>query len=177
MRNGECRESEAKLKRCRENAIRIALVIAAGEWLLAGAADAEPTLSAETAARGVAMANYFLHQTLRLTRGAVRERRQARLDELLAIVSEAGGALRRSYSFGDAEVTTIVAREPALLRIEATTTPKGGRRSPKLIAIRNAENRGTALPKPPILPKPASGGARAEVSAVSAELANGSNGK
>ncbi len=182
MRNGECRESEAKLKRCRENAIRIALVIAAGEWLLAGAADAEPTLSAETAARGVAMANYFLHQTLRLTRGAVRERRQARLDELLAIVSEAGGAitlreLRRSYSFGDAEVTTIVAREPALLRIEATTTPKGGRRSPKLIAIRNAENRDTALPKPPILPKPASGGARAEVSAVSAELANGSNGK
>ena len=142
LRNGEGRESEAKLKRCRENAIRIALVIAAAEWLLAGAHGDEPTLTAEHAARGVAFARYFLAETLKLTHCAVAQRRHARLEELLALVSQAGGSiplrrLRDHHGFGETELKQIVERNPDVLKIEMKEpSKKGGRPSPRLIVIR-----------------------------------------
>ena len=143
LRNAAGRESEAKLKRCRENAIRIALVIAAGEWLEAGGQGDEPALDAETAARGVALADYFLSQTLRLTRGAVHERKATRLDELLGCLDRYGSGgrialyrLKNSHGFGEVEVRHIAERESGLLRIEEKpTTPRGGRPSAELVKI------------------------------------------
>lgn len=143
LRNGAGRESEAKLKRCRENAIRIALVIAAGEWLEAGGLGNAPTLTAATAARGVALADYFLNQTLNLTRGAVHERQGARLDELLKAVDRYGCGgritlrrLKNNHGFGELEVRHIAAREPGLLRVEdKPPTARGGRPSAELAKI------------------------------------------
>ena len=143
LRNGAGRESEAKLKRCRENAIRIALCIAAAEWLETGGQGDEPTLDAETAARGVALADFFLSQTLSLTRGAVHERKATRLDELLRCVERYGSGgrlalyrLKNSHGFGEVEVRHIAERESGLLRIEEKpTTPRGGRPSAELVKI------------------------------------------
>ena len=143
LRNGAGRESEAKLKRCRENAIRIALCIAAAEWLETGGQGDEPTLDAETAARGVALADFFLSQTLSLTRGAVHERQATRLDELLRCLDRHGSGgrlalyrLKNSHGFGEVEVANIAERESGLLRIEEKpTTPRGGRPSAELVKI------------------------------------------
>ncbi len=63
-RNGEGREFEAKFLRGRENAIRIALVFAATEWMEAGAHDEAPVLTAKHAACGVALAQFFLAETV-----------------------------------------------------------------------------------------------------------------
>jgi hypothetical protein len=83
IRNGDGRENGAKLMRCRENAIRIALVIAATEWLAAGAVGDTPVLTAEHAARGVVIAQYFLANTLKLARASVMEAQKIRLHNLL----------------------------------------------------------------------------------------------
>jgi len=140
-RNGEGREYEAKLLRGRENAIRIALDFAAAEWLEAGADDEAAILTAEHAARGVALAQYFTNQSVNLTRRGAMEKRQARLDEILAIVGEAGGSitlrlLRDNHGVGESELGQIVGRNPGLLKIEtAPSGPKGGRRSPRLVIV------------------------------------------
>lgn len=144
LRNGDGRESGAKLMRCRENAIRIAVVIAATEWLANGAESDTPTLTAEHAARGVTIAEFFLAQTLNLTRGAALEKRQARLAEVMSLVLQAGGGitlrlLRDHHGVGENEVHQIVARNPEKLKIE-TRSPgtKGGRPSARLVTINNA---------------------------------------
>ena len=182
LRNGEEREGEAKLMRSRENAIRIATVLAAADWLTKGDTDNSPPLTAEHAARGVALADFFLSQTLALTKGAAFERRQARLEELLKFVDQAGGQitlrlLRKSHGFGEIELRQIVARNSAKLRIETLpTTEKGGRPSPCLIAIGNAKAAGEARPKLPKLPKPMLRRRLRRVSGVSGVLAETANG-
>ena len=140
IRNGEGREHESKLARCRENSIRIALVFAATDWLQAGA-EGDPILSAEHAARGVAVARYFLAESINLCQGAALERRQARLQEVVNLVNQAGGVitlrtLRKNHGVGEAELGQIVARHPDLLRIE-TQGPgaRGGRPSPRLVLV------------------------------------------
>ena len=146
LRNGDGRENEAKLMRCRENAIRIALVIAATKWLAAGAVGDTPALTANHAARGVAIAEYFLANTLKLTRAAVLEVQRARLSQVLGLIDEAGGSiplrrLRDHHGFGEAEVNLIVERNPDKLKIE-TAVPgrKGGRPSPCLVMIRGGQS-------------------------------------
>lgn len=146
LRNSGCRENEAKLKRCRENAIRIAIEIAATEWLAKGAEGDGPTLTAVHAARGVVIAEYFLAQTLNLTRGTALEKRQARLAEVMGLVSQAGGSitlrlLRDHHGVGESEVNQIVARNREKLKIE-TRNPgaKGGRPSVCLVAVANAQS-------------------------------------
>jgi hypothetical protein len=182
LRNGEERENEAKLMRSRENAIRLATVLAAADWLTNGDTDNTPPLTAEHAARGVALADFFLAQTLALTKGAAFERRQARLEELLKFVDQAGGQitlrlLRKSHGFGEVELRQIVARNSDKLRIEARpTTEKGGRPSPCLIAIGNEKAAGEARPKLPKLPKPMPRRRLRRVSGVSGVLAEASNG-
>jgi len=182
LRNGEERESEAKLMRSRENAIRLATVLAAADWLTNGDTDNTPPLTAEHAARGVALADFFLAQTLALTKGAAFERRQARLEELLKFVDQAGGQitlrlLRKSHGFGEVELRQIVARNSDRLRVETRpTTEKGGRPSPCLIAIGNEKAAGEARPKLPKLPKPTLRRRLRRVSGVSGVSAAASNG-
>lgn len=141
LRNGEGREAESKLMRCRENAIRCATIIAGTEWLAAGGAGATPPLTAEHAARGVAWARYFLQQSLNLTSGAAFAMRQKRLAEVLELVTQAGGSitlrrLRDHHGVGETELRQIVARNADKLRIETPPSgSKGGRPSPRLIAI------------------------------------------
>ncbi len=141
FRNGEGREHEAKLLRCRENGARIATVIATTEWLAACAHVDNPPLTAEHAAKGVALAQFFLNQSVNLMRGAALERREARLQHVLAIAGQYGGQitirrLRDHHGVGEVELRQIVERNPALLRIE-TTKPgtTGGRQSPHLVVL------------------------------------------
>ena len=106
-----------------------------------GADDEAAILTAEHAARGVALAQYFTNQSVNLTRRGAMEKRQARLDEILAIVGEAGGSitlrlLRDNHGVGESELGQIVGRNPGLLKIEtAPSGPKGGRRSPRLVIV------------------------------------------
>ena len=180
LRNGAGRESEAKLKRCRENAIRIALVIAAAEWLETGGQGDEPTLDAETAARGVALADYFLSQTIRLTRGAVFERQAKRHGELLSAVDRYGSGgritlrlLKHHHGFGEAEVRQIAERESGLLRIEEKPpTARGGRPSAELVKIPQ-----TATDKTDKTDKTSNGGEVSRVSRVSRAASNGNSAK
>ena len=141
FRNGPGREDEAKLSRCRENAVRIALNIAAEEWLLAGGIGVEAPLTAEHAARGVVIAQYFLAQTLSATRNAAAAKRQARLNDILELVRSNGGSmtlriLRHNHGIGEVELGQIVSSNPDKLRIEkGEVGPSGGRPSTRLVAI------------------------------------------
>jgi hypothetical protein len=180
LRNGAGRESESKLKRCRENAIRIALCVAAAEWLETGGQGDETTLDAEAAARGVALADYFLSQTLSLTRGAAFERRQARLEELLRCVDQFGiggritlRRLRNNHGFGETEARQIAERETGLLRIEEKPpTTRGGRPSPELVKIPQ-----TAAVKTVKTVKTSDAGEVSEVLKVSEAASNGNSAK
>lgn len=126
LRNGAGRESEAKLKRCRENAIRIATGIAAAEWLKAGQPGGDkPPLTVEHAAKGIAIARYFLAETLSLTRGAVVEKQRTQVAELSGIVAQAGGAislreLRRCHGYGEAQLAQIAATSKGALKVRVT---------------------------------------------------------
>jgi hypothetical protein len=141
LRNGPGRESEAKLKRCRENAIRIALNIAAAEWLGSGAFGDRIPLTGADAARGVVIAEYFLAQALHVSTAAVAAKRQERLNEILALVRNKGGSitlrhLRDHHNIGEAELGQIVSRNVDKLRIvEIAAGPSGGRPSRRLVAI------------------------------------------
>lgn len=180
LRNGAGRESESKLKRCRENAIRIALCIAAAEWLETGGHGDDPALDAATAARGVALADFFLSATLRLTRGAVHKRQATRLDELLRCVDQFGSGgritlrrLRNNHGFGEVEVRQIAERETGLLRIEEKpTTTRGGRPSPELVKIPQ-----TATVKTVKTVKTSDAGKVSEVLTVSEAASNGNSAK
>jgi hypothetical protein len=151
-RNGEAREHEAKLMRGRENAIRIALVFAAADWLATKGSGDEAVLSAEHAARGVAWARYFTQQTLTLTHSAAMERRAARLEELLKILDQNSGRmtlrrLRDNHGFGETELNQIVGRSLALLRIETRTAcERGGRPSRVLVKSSDTPPAKTAKP-------------------------------
>jgi len=142
LRNGAGRESEAKLKRCRENAIRIGNNIAGTEWLQAGQLGGDkPQMTAEHAARGIAIARYFLAQTLNLTRGAVAERRQAQLADVLGMLTRAGGCmtlreLRRSHGIGENQAAQTVATSAGVLKIEMHKPPGRDRSSPCLLAVK-----------------------------------------
>jgi hypothetical protein len=141
FRNGPGREDESKLSRCRENAIRIALNIAAEEWLLAGGIGVEAPLTAEHAARGVVIAQYFLAQTLNATRNAATAKRQARLNGILELLRSNGGSmtfriLHHNHGIGEVELGQIVSSNPDKLRIEKREAgPSGGRPSTRLVAI------------------------------------------
>jgi len=141
LRNGEGRESEAKLMRSRESAIRIAITIAALGWLEAGAESETPILSAEDAARGVAIAQFFNSQTLLLTNTARMEQRGQRLAKALALVTAAGGSitlrqLRNNHGFSESEVRQIAERSGDTLSIEVRKpSAKGGQPSPRLVAV------------------------------------------
>lgn len=142
LRNGPGRESEGKLKRCRENAIRIGNNIAATEWLKAGQHGGQkPPMTAEHAARGIAIARYFLAQTLNLTRGAVAEKQQVQLADVLAILTRAGWCmtlreLRRSYGIGENQAAQIVATSGGVLKIEMHKPPGRERSSACLLAVK-----------------------------------------
>ena len=139
--NDKGRENQAKWKRCRENAIRNALVIAATEWLVAGAVSNTPTLTKDHAARGVVLAQYFMYNTLKLTKAATVEAQKTRFSQLEEIVKQAGGSitlrqLRDHHGFGESELNQIVGRNENVFKLEtAISGPKGGRPSPRLVAI------------------------------------------
>lgn len=121
-RNGELADIQGELSRCRENAARVALVVAA-----ASRGPGVDTLAAADAEAGIAIVRWATGQLLRLLETGRRERAQERVERLCELLAEAGGQktlreLANSNGFTAAEVRALAGKFPARLLIEKRPT-------------------------------------------------------
>lgn len=121
-RNGELIDIQGEFSRCRENAARVALIVA----VAARGLDVD-TLTAADAEAGIAIVRWATGQLLRLLEAGRRERAQERVERLCELLAEAGGQktlrdLANSNGFVTAEVRALAEKFPARLLIEKRPT-------------------------------------------------------
>jgi hypothetical protein len=133
LRNADQREQESRLARCRETAIRIALIIAALDWLEKGATSDKPSLQPEHAVRGVTITRFLTDSALHISGIAAAGKRAQRLEWIVKLLRESGGRvtirnLRDHHGIGPEEIRQIVSRNPKVMAVEeGIVGRKGGR--------------------------------------------------
>ena len=131
-RNSDCAEVQEELGRARENAIRLALGQCIADAHQAGRSP--EILTVDHARRGVALADYYYDQYMRMLRPALMDIRLKNFQKLWDLCLSKGGKitlrdLKNSHSFAEEDIARTVELFPNQMRIATTTSPKGGRPS------------------------------------------------
>ena len=149
-RRGELRDVTSYAARWNEQAWRITVCLHAGKH---GNQAHEHPVNLETTRRGIALADWFAEEQLRILNACRMERKTARLKKLKELIIECyGGAatlrdLDKSNNFKQDEVRELASRFPDILVIEKRVT--GGRPS-EIVSIIKKRNLNTyPAPKSP----------------------------
>lgn len=134
-RNGNFRDIEAELGRWRENAIRIAGVLAVAEEVT--------TITEEIANRAITLARWTHLSGLAFINAGAEARRRSRLDRIIDLIKEADGCitlrrLRDSHGFGEAEVEHLATIFPSKLIVEDRPGGVKGGRPSRIVKLTTA---------------------------------------
>lgn len=131
LRNGAFRAIEGELGRVRENAIRVAGIMAV--------AENQTNITKDIAERSVKILEWCLNSYLNLLKGSLHDKAKKRLYELSQYLAEANNVLplrtlERSHAFKEPEIVNLVKMFPTKLMLD-TYKPEGGGRPSKRLRL------------------------------------------